>query len=139
MNQLFEIISPIEWLIGSACLLDLFLVMVLSLYLIKNFASRFSSYYCVAFAILFLALGQFLARSNTWHMLYISHIEDMEELQERFPIIGSPGYLIGTLVVSVGLVKIVHEFGKAYLSGNFWLYTIAGSILLPPIIAYFFG
>lgn len=120
-----------EYIAGFSSILDVFLLGFLLLYMITNRESIFRSHYCIAVGLCFLLTGHMIRNAYLWFILISDPSITSTTIKTAFPFVGSDVWIVGLFITAIGLVKLIHEFGKAYVGRWAWILGILTATLLP--------
>ena len=125
----------LTWLTGIAVFLDIWLLIIMSIYQVRHWSEKFTLTYCLAFALWLYLLGHALERSWAFYLfLKVNPDIPWAQIDDLFPIAGSFWYVVGTGLVSVGLLKLQKVFSEAYIGGLLaWIFPLLVSSILPLI------
>lgn len=133
-------ITPQEWLAGFSATLDIGLLLVLGTYMIKNWTSRFQLHYCIAIGIFICVVGYLWRQLWIWNeLLHYNYYLTQAELAEKYPIVGSAAWLIGTVITAIGLVKLMFSFSESYMRHKQWIIIVTVAALMPFILEIVWG
>lgn len=131
-------ISILEWVSGFNLVIDVTLILILAWYLVTCRFQRGTPHYCLATGIMIFSVGQLIRTSMTWYQLFIHpDLQTMHDVAVVFPIVGNPYWLVGSIIVALGLIKLCYEFGRSFLGENVWILALSAATVLPLISVFF--
>src|SRR6266566_8305826 len=124
----------LKWLSGFNLGLDFWIIGILFQYLYYKVEERFTPQYCLATGLITYIFGQTLVRAFT---LY-SFFSYPTEISTTFPIVSSSYFIIGSLIIGIGLTKIIQVFSNAFSERKIWVWALATSIFVPILLISMF-